>query len=284
MNDEPNNEPQPDWWETLAAIEAVADSMLSHTLYLGILTTRNGELVHEMFSGSAILYRGYLLWLTAGHCLSTLGDIARDHPEQTIAKWCVFSPSSELQHPGFPVDLRSLSPFFIDQRGVDFGVACIPRWPSGDALLTLADWHPLEECDLHEAPTWEPEGFYLVGAPQELSSLAMNPNSGRPGPIRTTAAAGPLPVRRVLPPIADVDPAFYENEGAFFGQLSAFDAPKNRIQTILGMSGGPLFGVTRDGTSIQYKFCGIQSAWMKSKRLIRATPRAQIRIVLDAVV
>lgn len=233
----------------------------------------------EVLNGCYLSYRRQYFWLTAGHILTWFEELRGQNVIRS-AHW--LQELGITNQPGFPVDAESLAIAPVDSNGIDIGIAHISEFPAGAALLASDEISPLTNKDFIESPR-EFAGYYLVGPP--ITATKLTQVHPKPGYVDYCTRTGfcLLPIDRAYPPFDGVEEEFCANKDAFYGRLRDFDRLTDGPATIKGMSGGPIFGVFRDADKVRLSFVAIQSGWAKSKRIIRATAKSQIRSVLDAI-
>ncbi|MGB6065009.1 MAG: hypothetical protein WBG50_09380 [Desulfomonilaceae bacterium] len=105
----------------------------------------------------------------------------------------------------------------------------------------------------------------------------------RPDPFSGTANISGLPVQRIVGhPIED---GFWSDSEAFYGQVLPFiDGGGFQPETIVGMSGGPLFSIERDKhDQFHYFLFGLQSSWLWKSRVICVEPIQRVVAVMNSM-
>src|SRR5688572_23433638 len=130
------------WWKTGRANNFLADFLVRHVLSLVMSYEENGMWNQFICSGCPLLYKGYLLWLTAGHCAKEI-VATRDRLPAKCGRSSWMAPSMPRGIPGPPVDLQDFRLAWSESPGVDVGVGFVAGFPSGYAMLSGGTLIPL---------------------------------------------------------------------------------------------------------------------------------------------
>jgi hypothetical protein len=269
-----------DWWQSVGACQVLSDVFSRHLLTLFVSYEVEGERNRQIYTGFLLHHSDTLFWVTAGHVIDCINKILADSSYKVLAmRWCdgceIRGAESVVVHN------RDLWMFSTWKYGVDFAVAIITGLDAANILnndrvrvLTEEVWRKV-----HLA---QPEGYYLVGYPQEWVEISTDLLSdGRVlGSLRANLAC--LPLRRIEYPGPDPTDEFWNDPEAFYGEILAFtDGPGYQPGDISGMSGGPVISLERDPDSgIRYRLFGVQRSWKSEERLIRAEP---IHRIIDII-
>src|SRR5205823_3336443 len=101
-------------------------------------------------------------------------------------------------------------------------------------IMTEQAWSLIDEA--------KPEGYYILGYPDEWNEKSEPQVSGKQIIHSDFAGLACLPVQRIHNINIDIeeDKQFWSRPSAFYGQLVPFiDAPDAAPRSIVGMSGGP---------------------------------------------
>jgi hypothetical protein len=166
-----------------------------------------------------------------------------------------FGLGAVTDHP-IPFDLHAARSSFFhvvdDAAGLDFGV--VPLNPHHVGLLERHDMVALgEENWLHQHRVAF-DGYAMLGLPQQFTSDRLD-DSGA-----AVVAPTVISLRRLDPPPDDLRATTYPR---FVGQID----PRLNIGSVVGMSGGPIFGFRRNH-ELRYWVVAIQSAWLESRRVV----------------
>jgi len=122
-----------------------------------------------------------------------------------------------------------------------------------------------------ERPWDEYDGFAILGFPTE--DVTSDVNDDRSGPVTITVRPGLSPVKRMM-----TRPAGFPQHVApwFYGELLDHSHPAS----IVGMSGGPIVGLKKNGENLDYWIIAIQSQWYEKPRITLGCP---LPLVLDVL-
>lgn len=263
------------------AMNAYLNQFCRHVVALHWLDARQspGEVSDDVsrwdpqnFYGSAFILSVRRAWyvVTAGHILRDLDErlsagrkIVRSNLMDGMASGSVFPP--------IPFILGRTEEWYVydKDQGVDY--ALIPLREFFVRQLLAAGVTALEETSVGSLDL-DADEYYLLGFPQE----AVRTTSYRFGDtIHVTTDLGTplLPVERVAAPpdyMKKSCPRFYGKvPNGSFDMENMNGAP----QSIVGMSGGPIFAVKRTSpTSGQYWILAVQSCWDPKSRILAASP------------
>lgn len=208
------------------------------------------------YSGTLIEIDNGVYFLTAGHILRYLEAARRsDDVEIKTASLADTFGLNRICDLPIPFDLGSVPFFFVDDddEGLDFGI--IPLAPYYVRLLAKNGVIALGEKNWIHQATLEFDLYWMLGFPEELASKRV-PASG-------DALVAPVmfPLRRLSAPPPDRHPTRHPQ---FVGQLD----PGLSLQSIKGMSGGPIFGFKHDAGGLRYWIVALQSAWHPQRRIV----------------
>jgi len=265
------------WWQYKIVADKLAEWFSRHLLALYISFEVGGEARQEFFSGFLLRYNSYLLWITAGHVIDQIKRILSDKSLSVIrVRWAdgVDIPRAEAL-PADPFDIGRNS-FSLLHDGIDFGAVLISGLNELNIvtngrtqIMTERAWNLIDEA--------KPEGYYLLGYPDELNETSIKKTGNQ---INGSAFAGLayVPIQRIDKIASNENKEFWSKSSAFYGQMIPFiDAPDVHLESIVGMSGGPLLGIQRDNEGhIRYYLYGVQSGWLRGQRIIRAESVKQI--------
>jgi hypothetical protein len=212
-------------------------------------------------SGFIMSFQGCWVLATAGHVIEVLESLMAD-PRRRITN-CVlidaWSHGAICRDP-IPFDLVGAPKIYehSDAKGLDFGFISIRpyyrRQLEANGIVEVDEQHWKH---LHEVTF---TSYGVLGIPQEQVSAQVRWKYSEPC---VTSTANP-----VFIPVAWVDdpPAELLNTicPRFIGRLP----DEIQLESIVGMSGGPIFGFREEIGSSQYWIVAIQSSWWKEKKLI----------------
>jgi len=262
-----------DWWRQLSTCKILVDWFRCHLVGLFFSIQTEDHRQHVVFTGFLLYYKQILLWITAGHVIDKTREILSDRKTNVkVMRWldCSQIPGAE----SIPVHNRNLQMFSATQNGIDFGAVAITGLDA-ENMLRNRRVEPITEQiwkDIHLA---KPEGYYVIGYPEiwQDHKVELLPDNRVLHSFGATVAC--LPVSRIkYQGSSRANREFWNAPEAFYGQILPFvEGPEYQPESIVGMSGGPLFSVERDPLErIRYRLFGIQRSWDRDERLIRAEP------------
>lgn len=231
-----------------------------HLVALCITTRYRDEPTRfNAYSGTLLKVDNDLLWLTAGHNIRHIEE-ALATSDVTI-KQAVFADAfgpSPLSERPVPMDLRSSIKTFQDDDslGLDFGAIVIH--PHQSRLLLANGVIALEQENWIRQHSVDYMGFTLMGLPAELGSELL-PDDGR-------AVVSPTMI--MVNRLDDVPPG-YETT---YPRLSTRILDPIPLESVKGMSGGPIFGFAIHEGKLKYWIVAVQSAWLKTSRTLFGCP------------
>lgn len=233
-----------------------------HLVGLCVTYQRAGSEANEfaIYSGTLISIEGMICFLTAGHILSELAQ-ARDSADVTITKAVLadtFAKSAVSNMP-IPFDLKGarLIHFDDDSEGLDFGVIPLSQYYVN--LLAKNGMVALEEKNwIHQANV-QFDGYAMLGFPEEFVSKQVDGYGN--------AMVSPT-MFRVVRLDAPPEGSKQTRYPRFVGQID----DSNPIESVVGMSGGPIIGFTIRETETRYWIVALQSSWDPGKRIVYACP------------
>jgi hypothetical protein len=162
---------------------------------------------------------------------------------------------------------------------MDFGVASLKNVFM--SLQANRELIPITEVGWQNYQNVNPDGHYLVGYPDEdwkpHSSISQ---IGRDFFIDLVTALVCVPVQKLARRPADDPKDFWNHPTSFYGEIMPLPDGLN-LDDIVGLSGGPILSIERTPEGeLKYRLAGIQSAWLKGKRIIRAESMADIELIM----
>ncbi len=219
-------------------------------------------------SGFVISVAGEWLWVTAGHIIDEVDKLLREGRKLTYCRFLDWGASRKY-HDTIPVEFDALRKGRVGGDD-DCDCAAFPLSLSYRQMLESNGVVALDEAAWAAPPCQEKvDCCLLLGIPDELTVRHVN---GAPG--RHSIEVSPTCTLHFVRPELATPPDFSPKKAArIYGKVE-LRGPKC-LESIAGMSGGPLFAVKRetDGT-IRYWVVGVQSSWHKPTRMIAAWPIA----------
>ncbi len=219
-------------------------------------------------SAFVIAVRDMWFLITAGHILHDIQErLANGRTIMKSRLLADFTPNPATS--GIPFPLEDSLQWHIDSDGVDYGV--IPLRPGFVRPLVADGTLALTETCWNSCPN-EVDEHFLLGFPSQANTLTIA-SSGHTRTVDISVACPLLPVFPVSDPPAALRSSyarFYAEVPIANGMTGVSQAPLTDID---GMSGGPIFGMKwTDANNIRYWVIAVQSAWLKSKRILAACP------------
>ena len=221
-----------------------------------------GEPLFFVCPGTIIYIRGVSAFLTAGHTLKDWTEALHQHKVRVIS--AVLADTFGLErvtNQPIPFDFINEPRIYIDEEaeGLDFGLIYLRPYyvqllkSNGIKLIFEENW-------IHQHAV-KFDAYFMLGLPDELMQ-----------PPKIDISHGKLlaEVSPTLIPLTRLDhaPAGSETRRPrFVGKLN----PNLQIDSILGMSGGPILGF-RFGPPMEYWVVAIQSSWIRKDRITFGCP------------
>ena len=211
------------------------------------------------FSGILISVDGVTFYMTAGHILR---DILKGLQDQTISilgakLGDVFGASRITDYP-IPFNLYPAEIFFIidDKLGLDFGLIALTSYYL--KLLAANNVTSLFRENWEKQHQVRYDAFIMMGLPKEHTGENLAP----------TGSLQVSPTLLVLEPIGKTVAGIpKDTKGRFHARISS-ELP---FESIVGMSGGPIFGINFDDP-MRYWIVAIQSSWLESAKEVFGCP------------
>jgi len=194
--------------------------------------------------------------VTAGHVLA---DVQRDRSGEIKGRLIDSTGLEPKYGMAIPFDFDSASPIiFGDDTSFDYAV--IPLRPYYRSLLTKNGIVPLDERAWAKPPL-NPDYYLLAGFPSELVDVPQTPQDWDDLVVCCTAHS--------LEQLPDAPHGFGEKTGprAYFRIALGSD-----LESILGLSGSPVFALSGNESALRYWLVGVQSSWVRSSRSIAVCP------------
>ncbi len=216
------------------------------------------------YPGVVLRYRDAIYWLSAGHIRAEIECLTKHEKIRVEGYRLVdnYGPAPRSAEPiPFPLDDITQLHVYDKAEGLDFWlVELTPHYQkllSSNGIVPISDsfWYPesAPDCDT----------FAMLGSPEEAVSQDAIPTE-----------YGFHLVGSISPTLLHVEVDEGWNEGEWFvGNVPSQDV----INTVVGMSGGPIFGFSGD----RYWVIAIQSWWNKNRRVIYGCWLRRITSLLD---
>ncbi len=198
--------------------------------------------------------------LTAGHILEPLSKGMADgrvllHSAQLV-DW--FGADARFELP-IPFDLESANVAYIHRDGLDFGLISLSsyyvRLLARNGVVGIHDenWESQHTVDFNS--------YFMIGLPTEWTETVVEEDAGQID-SRATVSATLIPIER-LPD---------DDKTAAFPRFAGSIGMVKDLESIEGMSGGPIIGFRHSEAGGSYWVVAIQSSWFPKQRLIFGCP------------
>lgn len=271
-------EQPPDWWLDPRVRELLLSVMtpsLGHLL-INWEHVDTGKRQPLVYSGFFMGHRDYFFWVTAGHVIHEIQALLAN-PKFRVkeARLRDGRPLSDKFASSVPVSIEADKLLGIDAEteeealGLDFGI--LPLSPlvlaglaSNPGTLFLPAEDSLGGTIEHAA------GLYVLGAPGERVKHVSS--------IDVQFEIHCLPAHL----LSGAPPELRQLPGSLYGKLIDLGPDNNPMNSILGMSGGPVFAVEyRTDEEFGFRLVGIQSSWHRPTRQVRVSPIVDVIRCLD---
>ena len=270
--------PNVKWYQIENNARILSQDFYKHVLALRVIYNIEGNEHIAFFSGTPLLYKGMHLWLTAGHVIKKIQDML-GNASVRVRNMSWFDHHENEDAGAIPVgDFNELSTCFTNNKNIgDIGIVkptqlTIQNLKANKNLQWLTEdmWKNVEKV--------EPDGYYLVGIPHEMTTFQVEQVG-----TRCEGKAGVyflcIPIERIESSVGCEPKEFWDYRDFIFAKVIPVHKQNGeQLQSIEGMSGGLVFSVeiesiTKSGASgIRYRVFGIQSSWLPESKVIRATP------------
>jgi|GEM_PF-3352913 len=268
-----------DWWTTPNAINMLTPLWAKHVVGLRAVYVTERKAHGAFFTGFIFQYKNMHVWLSAGHVVEEMDKIVALPRDRVFGLgWIDGVNTTDAQT--IPMSFDTLPRARINRDGLDLGVVWLREntvgfllsRPDENVFLNPTVWGGVDDVN--------PDGFHLAGAPTTLVELNPVGRDATHHEFQLNAALVTLPVERI--PREPKEPlSFWSHPHAFYGRLVNSDLFQSQVPSIKGMSGGPVFALSRVDAGIRYHLVGIQSAWLPQNKTIRATPVADVAEILQ---
>lgn len=221
-------------------------------------TNRSTRDKFQAYTGYVIEIEGHYLFISAGHVIKNIVDAIRnkDIDIRSVNIGDVFG-INKISNIPIPTDLRGASYFYIDDTDehLDFGYIEIDKYYVDLMKKNGIEIPNLSHCRSDREAGYS--GFLMLGLPEEGSSRELD-------------ASGNAMVTPTLVAVEKIDmpDEHKERDHQFIGRI-----PKlGNLESLVGMSGGPIFGLQMVNGQYKYWLVATQSSWEKNSRTVYAMP------------
>jgi hypothetical protein len=216
------------------------------------LKSKLGDTQPFSYSGCIVRHGDVWIWATAGHCFANLKEAEPHLTEGTLECSLVDYLGSSATHKSSPVPFNPMQfqSQWLDRDGIDFVYVVLPHL----VQLGLSANRILPLCDVHQVPTshTEFEGFSLLGIPDVWRKA-----------VDVQGKFGGSTIKPCLLLIGDISIVGNRLQGRILHM--------GNLESVVGMSGCPLFGYRTQDGSLTYELVGLQQSWDK-KETVYVTP------------
>ncbi len=264
-----------DWWQEEVVAKTLSHSFSDHIVGIELMCTTPSGPKCEMMTGFLMQIDSLCLWITAGHTIEYFRDILTNTQVRLVSSKLVDNCKNR-DAAGIPLSLTD-DMMYSAGEDMDFGaIALRPGYAApllgnpGVRPLTPESWRGHESC--------KPEGYYLVGIPNEWCTSEEVRGSSEPLVSVARCEIACIPLIRIQPPKNAQPVEFWDDPSAFYAELLPItDNSNHTLESIKGMSGGPIVSIERtsDG-QLKYRLFAVQSKWLGTSRMLRAEPIGRI--------
>lgn len=255
--------------ENIESEEVLRDRMLRwfgrHLVALCVTYRHVGEeeVRFSAYSGTLLRVDDTVVWLTAGHCIENLLKALSNSSIEVLQTVLAdaFGDAFVSEVP-IPIDVKASKKMFVhhDAQGLDYGAIILHPHQLG--LLEKNGVRVVAEENWAKQQNVSFFGYMMMGLPEEFTS-AMLPDDGK-----ATVSPTMLSFKRLPEP-----PKGHEKPNPrFVGQVD-LSLP---LESVVGMSGGPIFGFALKGADLLYWVVAVQSAWLPDTGVTFAGPMLDI--------
>lgn len=264
----------------IAAI--LAQCFGEHIVGLEVHYTMAGRPQYLLYTGVLLGIRDCHFWLTAGHVVDELMKLQESPAVENVRPGLV-DGYDHAHAATIPVSLRDLH-LLKPTAAVDFGFAFL-REGYVAPLLANPGMRPVTPLIWRGHESSSPEGYYLVGFPNERTSLVEVSRTSTRMECRGRTQLVCLPLERVVPQGNEEPRGFWSHPGGFYGRLlHRTDSSGEPLSSIEGMSGGPILSIERTlQGQLKYRLFGIQATWLPRSGVLRGEPVSTIAALLEAI-
>jgi hypothetical protein len=271
-----------DWWRQPQVMHALGLLMERHLVSLEVIIKTERGFQRALYSGFLYEHRGFLFWITAGHCLDEIGEI-RQHPkvEVVVARW--HDKGSNIKAAdAVPITLSSLGFVTAGAHGYDVG-AVLPSLNAQMLFRAGGRAIPFTPESWIGANATQRQGYYILGYPDEArDDIRVETDDAHF--LNFMAKAVSLATALDLPPDHFTEPPeFWGKTDSLYGRIELTDEHGIEVlEKIEGMSGGPVVSVDREQGGVRYRLVGIQSSWLRQSRIVRVEKFENVVALIEA--
>lgn len=268
-----------EWWTDARVCVGFCDLVRKHILGLGIEYVTDSKLALANYTGIMLTHRDRDMWVTAGHVIDQICEL-RDHRDVAVRRVRIVDHCETPNAEALPFDLAATQFYSAMPSGLDFGAMWLPPITTA-GILGSGSVEPLTEQIWKGRQDAFPDGYYLVGYPEESLRVSRTPIGGGLARYERTSTLVCLPIRAIVHGVHADDAEFWNDPEAFYGEILPYTGEQiDQPTDIRGMSGGPLFAFVREPEGVRYFLWGLQRSWDRRNRFVRCEP---IDRIVDAM-
>lgn len=256
----------------------LADRVLQHLIALEVQykLEREGAPRIAIISGFAVAHRGLLFWVTANHCLKALKDLR----DASGVQMGIVRLHDRYAHPAavsIPTDLDTILQWACGDQETDVGIA-LPRQMIQDLVAANPKVVPLE-FDSPVPDGFEHSCYCIAGFPEEVQRPVIIDHRE----YWLTKWNGKVLCITTRLDVDEADANFPEGCKRIPGCMYGLIDTKLVVESIVGMSGGPAFEVSRKGEQWHWRLVGVQSSWFADRQLVCIARAERLTALADAI-
>ncbi len=218
----------------------------------------SAERIHYVYIGVPVVLNGKWYALTAGHSvISFMKGIRSNQIVSTGGSICDFYGPINSTDLAIPFEIKDYCKYMIDDPGLGLDYAMLELSENHARLLAANKTIPYDTSgSCHETSESEREYCLVLGFPSEDTELV----SCKPGRINHISVCPHiLPILRL------------KNDDAVYPRFAGRIHGMGNLKSLVGFSGGPIFGLDEDDEGMTYTIEGIQSRWARSRLMTYGT-------------
>jgi len=207
----------------------------------------------EVISGFVVELLGIWFFVTAGHVLTGIKELMAVGAKFDVWRLSDYTAGGDFRNTGIPIHFDLDSWLFLDKEDVGLDVAVLPIEDLYRKNLEVGNVVPVPDG------AWADEKiacayWVLVGVPNESVSYD--------GKTQISASMVMMP----LEPIDDTQIPGEPKPQKFYARL--IDGSEAVVRRVEGMSGGPIFAISKSIDNWEYVVIGVQSGWFSHQRIV----------------
>lgn len=247
-----------------------------HILGFFLCGKANSKLQFTLYTGIFLGFRDHKLWLTAGHVLDEILHLLGSNEfEPSMVRWVDRYDGADNAKT-IPIAHHRLAERSKRSDRLDLAVIELSSLEvknilsqSNKKLMGRVIWENLEDD--------RPEGYYIVGYPRDSYLVPSNRVNQAHQSNQFKAYVFCIPISLTKRSDLPLDDDFFSDRNALYGRIvESTPGYSVAIDSIKGLSGGPLFSVERVGERIKFKLHGITRSWRRSDSYVRIEPVSRV--------